>query len=96
MNPSFCDVVYAAAANVGFLQHCQWRGHIVMVGLQRADHAVLNHLTLSSETSMTYPSCYLGGLKSGDQVQIGRAKYQIREVIAMGDGTEMRATLTHL
>lgn len=96
MNPSFCDAVYAAAANAGFLQECQWRGKTAMVGLQTADHAVLHRLTQSSDTSMTYPSSVLDGLKTGDQVNFGRTKYQVREVVAIGDGSEMRATLTHL
>ncbi len=96
MSPDLCELVYAAADNAGFLQRCVWRAQIVMVGLQRADHNVLNGLTQSSDSVMTYPAGSLRGLKTGDEVRIGRGRYQVREVVALSDGSEKRATLTLL
>lgn len=96
MDKSFCEIVYDAAANAGLLQPCRWDECTAMVGLQTADRDVLNHLTLSSDTTMTYPSSCLKGLKTGHRVVIGEAEYQVREVLAIADGSEMRATLTHL
>ena len=67
-----------------------------MVGLFRSDHTVLDHLTLSSDTCMTYPSSWLQGLKPGEKVLIDQRRYQVREIVAIGDGSERRATLTQL
>jgi hypothetical protein len=96
MDKSLCEIVYDAAANAGFLQQCRWDGSTAMVGLQTADRDVLDHLTLSSDTSMTYPSSCLKGLKTGNRVWIGDSMYQVREVVMIADGSEMRATLTLL
>lgn len=91
-----CDLVYAAAANAGFLRKCCYRNNTVLVGFRTADHSVLDHLTQSAETSMTYPSGALEGLKTGDRVEVGTGRYQVREVVTIADGSEMRATLTLL
>ena len=96
MNTDLCKAVYAAAANVGLLHECTWRQEDVMVGLFRSDHTVLDHLTQSSDTCMTYPASCLQGLKPGEKVLINHRRYQVREVVAIGDGSEMRATLTQL
>ena len=96
MTAHLCEVVYAAADNAGLLHECTWRQGDVMVGLFRNDHTVLDHLTQSSDTCMTYPSARLQGLKPGEKVLIGQRRYQVREIVAIGDGSEMRATLTQL
>ena len=42
------------------------------------------------------PTSRLAGLKSGDSVEIGGVAYWVREVRAVGDGSESRATLARL
>jgi hypothetical protein len=93
---SLIDLIYEAAGNAGFLQPCRWEESTAIVGLQSVDRDVLNHLTLSSDTSMTYPSSCFLGLKTGHRVELGDAEYQVREVVMIADGSEMRATLTKL
>ena len=96
MKTDLCEMLYAAAANVGLLHECAWRQEGVMVGLSRSDHSVLDHLTQSLDTYMTYPASRLHGLKPGEIVLVDCCRYQVRDVVAIGDGSEMRATLTQL
>ena len=42
---------------------------------------------------MTYPNSCLVGLKSREVVQLEGVVYQVREVMAVGDGSEVRAKL---
>jgi hypothetical protein len=42
---------------------------------------------------MTYPNSCFVGLKSRESVQIDGVAYQVREVTAVGDGSEVRAKL---
>jgi hypothetical protein len=91
--------VYASAASAGFLKTCVWQpldGSAVQthsVGWVAADQDVLSGLTSSTEYVMTYPNTAFTGLASRDSVQIGGVAYQVREVQAVGDGSELRAKL---
>ena len=93
---NLCETIYEAAANAGFLTECRWQTQTSMVGLQNSDHSIMHKLTMSSDTTMTYPSSKFIGIRTGDRVWINYQEYQVREVLAINDGSEMRATLTKL
>lgn len=96
------DDVYEAATNAGFLKLCEWQpsnGELPrsgMVGLRAPDESVLDHLTQSTETSISYPAAVFAGLTTGERVSIEGVLYQVREVRALHDGSEKRAKLTRL
>jgi hypothetical protein len=92
------EKLYRAAANVGFLKICVWQpsaggfqSH--PVGFYAPDRDVLSGLGVSTEFEMTYPNTCFIGLKTMDSVQIEGVTYQVREVTAVGDGSEVRAKL---
>lgn len=93
------EKIYRAAANVGFLKVCVWQpsdGGVAQthsVGFTAPDKDVLSGMALSTEYEMTYPSSCFAGLKSREVVQIEGVAYQVREVMAVGDGSEVRASL---
>nr|CUV15879.1 conserved protein of unknown function [Ralstonia solanacearum] len=45
---------------------------------------------------MFYPATVLVGLSSRETVEIGGVLYHVRDVRAVGDGSEIRAKLTRL
>jgi hypothetical protein len=93
------EKIYRAAANVGFLKTCVWQptdggaAQTHSVGFSAPDKDVLSGLGVSTEFEMTYPNTCLVGLKTREVVQIEGVAYQVREVMAMGDGSELRAKL---
>ena len=56
---------------------------------------VLDGFALSRDYQIDYPASVLT-LAIGDTVEIAGAVYQVRNVRAIGDGSERRAALTHL
>lgn len=99
---SLVDQVYEAAANAGFLKHCVWHPsdggppRTNMVGLRSPDDTVLDNLSLSSETTISYPAVIFAGLSPREIVEVDGVRFQVREVRATGDGSEMRAKLAKL
>ena len=93
------EKLYRAAANVGFLKTCVWQpsdggeDQTHSVGFSAPDQDVLSGLGVSTEYEMTYPNSCLAGLKTREVVQIEGMVYQVREVMAVGDGSEVRAKL---
>jgi hypothetical protein len=93
------EKIYLAAANVGFLKTCVWQpgdGGAVQsysVGFVAPDKDVLAGLGVSTEYEMTYPNSCFVGLKTREVLQIEGVAYQVREVMAVGDGSEVRAKL---
>ena len=57
---------------------------------------MLDGLTLSTEYVMTYPATALVGLAVRELVEIGGSTFQVRDIRAVGDGSEIRAKLTRL
>ena len=96
------EQVYQAAANAGFLKECVWHpsdGSVPRthpVGLRASDDSVLDNLTQSRETVISYPAATFKGLTPREMVEVAGVKFQVREVKATGDGSEMRAKLTRL
>jgi hypothetical protein len=93
------EKIYRAAANVGFLKTCIWQhsdgsaAQTHSVGFSAPDKEMLAGLGVSTDYEMTYPNSCFVGLKSRDSVQIEGVTYQVREVMAVGDGSEVRAKL---
>jgi hypothetical protein len=98
--------LYLAAENAGLLSTCVWQGPAVgqdavvtqthAVSLRASDEGVLDGLALSTAYTITYPASVFKGLGARDVAQVDGVAYQVREVRAIGDGSEMRARLTRL
>jgi len=93
------EKIYRAAANAGFLKTCTWQPDMggakqtQSVGFFAPDKEVLSGLGGSTEYEITYPNTCLVGLKARDVVQVEGTAYQVREVMAVGDGSEVCAKL---
>ena len=96
------DALYTAADQAGLLTEAVWlpsNGSPSMsakVDFRAADETVLDGLGLSTDYSVRYPASALGGLTLGETLVIDGQTYRVREVRAIGDGSEQRATLTRL
>ncbi|MHA6820083.1 head-tail joining protein [Ralstonia pseudosolanacearum] len=96
------EALYEAAANAGLLKQCIWRPsdgsppQTPMVGFATPDETLLDGLTVSTEYVMSYPATVLVGLGSRETVEIGGARFHVRDVRAVGDGSEIRAKLSRL
>ncbi len=94
--------LYEAAANAGLLKACVWRpsdgspARTNMVGFAAPDETLLDGLTVSTEYVMSYPATILTGLGPRETVEIAGALFQVRDLRAVGDGSEIRARLTRL
>ena len=51
---------------------------------------------MNTDYAITYPASVFVGLAVRDTVNVNGVSYQVRDVRALGDGTEMRARLTRL
>ena len=96
------EQVYAAAANAGLLRDCHWQPadgsqmQTHAVGFAAPDDTVFDGLASTTDHQMSYPASVFVGLAPRDTVEIGRVTYQVRDIRAVGDGSEMRAKLTRL
>ena len=94
--------IYEAAANVGFLKSCRWSpsgggaSQTYAVGFAAPDETILDGLTGSTEYVMSYPASVFVGLAPRETVEIDAVAFQVREIRAVGDGSEMRAKLTRI
>ena len=66
------------------------------MGFTAPDETVLDGLSLSTEYVMTYPASVLVGLAARETVEIDDQLFQVREIRAVGDGSERRATLSRI
>ena len=96
------EQIYEAATNAGLLKDCLWRPSDgsptkrFSVGFAAPDDTVLDGLSLSTEYVMTYPASIFIGLAQREPVVIDGVTFLVRELRAVGDGSEMRATLTRV
>lgn len=94
------ETVYTAAHRAGLLQVCTWQpadgspGQTHAVGFSCPDDTLLDGLASSTEYAMTFPASAFVGLAPREPVQIAGVTYLIREVVAVGDGSERRARLS--
>lgn len=86
--------LYAAAANAGLLVQAEVGGQIAMVDFRAPDETVLDGLALSTDYTMRFPASALPDLAVGQVVTIGGASYRVRDLRAIGDGSERRADLS--
>lgn len=99
---SLAEQVYEAAANAGLLKECLWQPsdgsspQMARVGFAAPDETLLDGLTSSTEYVISYPDSVFKGLAARDTVEIGAALFQVRDIRAVGDGSEIRAKLTRL
>lgn len=89
-------VLYDAAANAGLLTRAVIGGTEVMVDFRAPDEDVLDGLGVSRNHTIRYPVSRLPLLAAGNTLEIAGQSYRVREITAMGDGTEARASLTRL
>ena len=87
--------LYAAAGRAGLLTPATIGGAEVLVDFRAPDVEVLDGLGLSSDYAIRFPADALV-LNRGEELVIGGETYRVREVRAIGDGTECRATLMRL
>lgn len=94
--------IYEAAANAGLLKECLWHpldgspSQTHRVGFAAPDDTLLDGLTLSTEYVMSYPATIFTGLGAREPVEIDGVTFQVRDIRAVGDGSEIRAKLTRL
>ena len=94
--------LYQSAANAGLTVRCRWQpagggpARTQQVGFFAPDDTVLDGLALNTDYAITYPSSVFVGLAARDTAVIDGVSYQVRDVRAVGDGSEMRAKLTRL
>ncbi len=87
--------LYAAAGRAGLLTPAMIGSAKVLVDFRAPDVEVLDGLGLSSDYAIRYPADEVL-LDTGHELVIGSITYRVREVRAIGDGSECRATLTRL
>lgn len=94
------EQIYESAANVGLLKECvrlRADGTPVeerLVGFSAPDDTLLDGLAVGADYSVTYPASFFTGLTTQDTVMVAGSTFLVREIRAVGNGTEMRATLT--
>jgi hypothetical protein len=94
--------LYQSASKAGFTVSCRWfpaggakpKSH--QVGFTAPDDTVLDGMALNTDYAVTYPASVFVGLAARDTVEIKRLRYQVRDVRAIGDGSEMRARLARI
>jgi len=89
------QALYDAAARAGLLTPAVIEGQTVLVGFRSPDVEVLDGLGLSADYAISYPADAVV-LQAGHQLEIGGVSFRVREVRAIGDGSECRATLMRL
>ena len=91
------DVVtlYEAARNTGLLTPVIFAGVTVHCAFRAPDETVLDGFALSRDYQIDYPAAWLL-LAAGDTVEVAGNSYQVRDVRAIGDGSECRAFLSQL
>jgi hypothetical protein len=96
------EQVYAAATHAGLLRDCHWQPadgspmQTHAVGFSAPHEPVFDGLASTTDHQMSYPASVFMGLAPRDTVEIGSVIYQVRDIRAVGDGSEMRAKLTRL
>lgn len=90
------EALYDAAANAGLLIRAVSGSLEVMVDFRAPDEDVLDGLGVNRNYTIRYPLSRLPLLAAGNALEIAGITYRVREVSAMGDGTEARASLTRL
>ena len=86
---------YEAAQRAGLLTAVSVGAVTVHCAFRAPDETVLDGFALSRDYQLDYPASWLT-LAPGDTVIIGSTAYQVRDVRAIGDGSERRASLSQI
>lgn len=89
----FLERGYLAAKNAGLLTAIEVQGRTVYGGFRAPDETVLDGFALARDYQLTYPATWFV-LMPGEVISIHGADYEVREVRAVGDGTERQASLS--
>ncbi|MEW5837164.1 MAG: hypothetical protein AB1832_19060 [Pseudomonadota bacterium] len=87
--------LYDAAERAGLLTPVVVGTATVHCAFRAPDETVLDGLALARDYQIDYPASWLT-LAAGDTVDVAGHTYEVREVRAIGDGTERRASLSRL
>ncbi len=90
------DDLYAAAANAGLLTPVVFRGTPAMADFRLPDETVLDGLALSADPRLRFLLSSLPGLAAGDEIEVAGARWRVRSLKAIGDGSEAEAALSRL
>jgi hypothetical protein len=96
------DEFYVAADHAGLLKEGVWspsQGSAAMtakVDFRAPDDTVLDGLGPATDYAIRYPPSSFIGLIAGKTLTIDGQSYRVREIRAIGDGSEKRATLTRV
>lgn len=90
------EFLYSAAANAGMLQKALLDSTEIMVDFRAPDEDVLSGLGVSRDYAIRYPMTWLPSLAAGNTLEISGQSYRVREITAIGDGSERRASLSKL
>lgn len=99
---SLVEQIYQSAANAGLLKDCLWRPsdgappQYHPVGFSAPDETAIDGMMLSTDYVMTFPTSAFAGIAQREPVEINGVTFLVRELRAVGDGSEMRATLTRV
>ena len=99
---AFVDFLYEAAERAGLLKELVWNPsngsefESAKVDFRAPDETVLDGLALSTDYAIHYQASVLVGLASGETLTVDGQTYRVREIRALGDGSEKRATLSRL
>ena len=102
MTMGMIESIYASAASAGLLKEVVWiidqatSPMLAQVGFRAPDENLLDGLAMGRDYTITYPASSLAGLKARARLSVDGQTYEVREVRAVGDGSECRATLTLL
>ena len=88
--------LYGAADRAGLLVMAEFEGRSVAVDFSSADETVLDGLLRAADYTIRFPASALPDLATGHAVSIAGISYQVRDVRAIGDGSERRADLSRL
>ena len=89
------ELFYESARNAGLLTAVTVAGNPVHCAFRAPDETVLDGFALSRDYQLDYPVAWLT-LAPGDTVEIAGVSYQVRDLRAIGDGSERRAFLSQL
>jgi hypothetical protein len=95
------EALYAAAARAGLLKACTRQvqngpEQTDMVGFANPDETLLDGLAVGPDVVISFPATSFPGLGVGERMVIDRQVYAVRDIRAVGDGSEKRAKLTKL
>ena len=95
------ETFYDAAAAAGLLVEARWTpdGAVpvtAMVEFRAPDETLLEGFVVATDYTIRYPASRLVGLAAGDVIEVAGNSYRVRDLRAIGDGTERRADLTRI